>query len=94
MWLNAFNASIHYVYFGTNQAAVAEATPMSSEYREKITSNGNVHYLRGSLEPGFTYYWRVDAEIDDETTYKGDVWSFQTEWQGTMDNRENEDILF
>ena len=25
MWLNAFNASTHHVYFGANQVAVAEA---------------------------------------------------------------------
>ena len=80
MWLNAFGASTHRVYFGTNQATVAEATPTSSEYSEKITNDGNVYYLSRSLEPGSTYYWRVDAEIDDETTYKGDVWSFKTEW--------------
>ena len=80
MWLNAFGASTHHVYFGTNQANVGEAPPTSSEYSEKITSDGNVYYLSRSLEPGSTYYWRVDAEIDDETTYKGDVWSFKTEW--------------
>lgn len=80
MWLNAFGASTHHVYFGMNQATVAEATPMSPEYREKISSDGNVYYLSGRLEPGSIYYWRVDAEIDDETTYIGDVWSFQTEW--------------
>jgi len=80
MWLNAFGASTHHVYFGMNQATVAEATPMSPEYREKISSDDNVYYLSGRLEPGSIYYWRVDAEIDDETTYIGDVWSFQTEW--------------
>ena len=80
MWLNAFGASTHRVYFGTNKATVAEATLTSPEYSEKIASNGNEYYLSRSLEPGFTYYWRMDAEIDDETTYKGDVWSFQTEW--------------
>ena len=94
MWLNAFNASTHHVYFGANQAAVAEATPTSLEYRGKINSDGNVYYLSRSLEPGSTYYWRVDAEIDDATTYKGDVWSFQTDWRGTIDNRENGEILF
>ncbi|KAL9951207.1 hypothetical protein ACROYT_G043829 [Oculina patagonica] len=78
MWLNAFGASIHHVYFGTNKAKVAEATPKSPEYSAKITSDGNVYYLSESLQPGSTYYWRVDAEIDGETIYEGDVWSFQT----------------
>ncbi len=79
MWLNAFGASTHHVYFGTNNATVADAAPGSRENRENVTSDGNVHYLSESLAPGSTYYWRVDAEIDDKTIYKGDVWSFQTE---------------
>ena len=78
MWLNAFGASTHHVYFGTSQATVSEATPTSAEYSEKIISDGNVYYLSRSLKPGSTYYWRVDGEIDDNTTYKGDVWSFRT----------------
>ena len=94
MWLNAFNASTHLVYFGANKAAFAEATPTSPEYSQKITNDGNVYYLSRSLEPGSTYCWRVDAEIDLETTYKGDVWSSQTDWRGTIDNRENGEILF
>ena len=65
--------------FGTNKATVADATPTSPEHQAKITSEGIVHYLTESLNPGSTYYWRVEAEIDDTTSYKGDVWSFQTE---------------
>ena len=79
MWLNAFGASTHHVYFGTNKVTVTEATPESTEYSANITSDGNVYYFSESLEPGFSYFWRVDAEIDDKTIYKGDVWSFQTE---------------
>ncbi|KAL9965297.1 hypothetical protein ACROYT_G029075 [Oculina patagonica] len=79
MWLNAFGASTHHVYFGTDKAKVADATPNSPEYQAKITSDGNVHYLSESLSAGSTYYWRVDAEMDEKTIYKGDVWSFQTE---------------
>jgi hypothetical protein len=31
----------------------------------------------GTLQPGTTYYWRVD-EFTGATTYKGNVWSFTT----------------
>ena len=79
MWLNAFGASIHHVYFGTNKTNVTDAIPTSTEYQANITDDGNVYYLPESLRPGSIYYWRVDAEIDEQTTYKGDVWSFQTE---------------
>lgn len=78
MWLNAFGALTHHVYFGTNKAKVADASPNSAEYKAKIADDGNVYYLKESLRSGSTYYWRVDAELDENTTYKGDVWSFQT----------------
>lgn len=79
MWLNAYKASIHHVYFGTDRANVTSATPASAEYKERIIDNGNVHYLTESLLKGSTYYWRVDAVITAATTHKGDVWTFQTE---------------
>ena len=79
MWLNAFGASTHHVYFSTEKEKVADATPTSAEYQRKITDEGNVHYLPEALIGGSIYYWRVDAEIDHKTTYRGDVWSFQTE---------------
>ena len=79
MWLNAFGASTHHVYFGTDKAKVADATPTSPEYQAKVTTDANVYYLSESLQAGSTYYWRVDAEMDEKTTYKGDIWSFQTE---------------
>ena len=36
-----------------------------------------VYYLTENLQSGTTYYWRVDAEIDNKISYRGDVWSFQ-----------------
>ena len=63
MWLNAYGASNHRVYIGTNKAKVTEATPKSPEHQEKITEDGNVHYLKESLKSGTMYCWRVDAEL-------------------------------
>jgi hypothetical protein len=34
-------------------------------------------YVANNLEPGKTYFWRVD-EFDPPTTHKGKVWSFKT----------------
>ena len=79
MWLNAYGATTHHVYCGTNKAKVADATPKSAEYQTKITDDGNVHYLKDSLTLGVTYYWRVDAEMIEKINYKGDVWSLRTE---------------
>ena len=78
MWLNAYGVSTHHVYFGTNKANVAEATSKSPEHLAKITDDGNVYYLTKNLQSGITYYWRVDAEIEEQIIYRGDVWSFQT----------------
>ena len=78
MWLNAYGAKVHHVYFGTNKAKVTDATPKSPEHKAKITEDGNIHYITENLASGSTYYWRVDAELDDKTAYKGDIWSFQT----------------
>ena len=38
----------------------------------------NVMKLTAPLEDGRQYFWRVDAVINKEVTYKGDVWSFMT----------------
>ena len=74
MWLNALDASTDHVFFGTNKKKATDATPKSAK---KITNNGNVHYL-SRLEPRKTYYWRVDAVINEKTIYKGNVCSFTT----------------
>ena len=37
-----------------------------------------MYYLTENLQSGTTYYWRVDAEIDNKISYRGAVWSFQT----------------
>jgi hypothetical protein len=38
-------------------------------------------YVTDALEPGKTYYWRVD-EFDGAVTYPGDVWSFTIAREG------------
>ena len=76
MWLNAYGATTHPVYFGTNKAKVADATSESAEYQMKITDDGNVHYLKESLTSGVTYYWHVGAEFNEKINYKGDVWLY------------------
>ena len=79
MWLNAYGATTHHVCFETDEAKIADATPKSPEHREVVTEDGNVYYLNENLTSGSAYYWRVDAVMNDKMTYKGDIWSFQTE---------------
>jgi len=72
MWQEAYQANEHHVYFGTNQSSVAAATASSTEYKGSFTT-GNI-YEPGTLAFN-TYYWRVDALIDNQVV-KGTVWSF------------------
>ncbi len=66
-WTEGLKAKLHRVYFGDDLEAVTNAADGPQQVR--ATSNP------GLLEPGTTYYWRVD-EFEGPATYKGKVWSF------------------
>ncbi len=72
-WTPGFEAIFHTVYFSDNFDDVNDANggPM-----EPV-----IGHNPGPLEPGKTYYWRVD-EFDAVDTYKGAVWSFTTAGPG------------
>jgi hypothetical protein len=55
------------VYFGTS-------SPPAFVGNQEATT-----YYPGLLEPGTTYYWRIDeVEVDGTTVHTGDIWSFTT----------------
>ncbi|MHC4336235.1 MAG: LamG domain-containing protein, partial [Planctomycetota bacterium] len=67
-------ADEHDVYFGTDEQAVEDATTASAEYRPPSQEPNS--YDAGALEtldPGVTYYWRID-EVTDPCVWKGQVW--------------------
>jgi hypothetical protein len=72
-WTAGFGAKLHTVYFGDNFDDVNNAT---GGLPQGITT-----YALNTLEPGKSYYWRVD-EFDSVNTYKGDVWSFTIAKEG------------
>ena len=76
MWLEGYKAVSHDVYFGTDRDAVAKADHNSKEYKGNQTNN---IFDPGPLEPGKTYYWRIDVITESGTIIKGDVWSFTVE---------------
>lgn len=78
MWLNALGARVHHVYLGQNLTRVTEASVNDPEYKTTLKDDANVYLLKGKLKVDSQYYWRVDAEISDQVTYRGDVWSFTT----------------
>ena len=64
------------VYFGTNQAAVANAVTSSPEYKGHPTGAGQYGPL--TLDYYGYYYWRIDGvNIATGKLYKSPVWSFK-----------------
>jgi len=68
-WTAKWKAALFSVYFGTDQAEVANAAGAAP--------SGKLTFDPGPLELDSTYYWRVDS-FDGVTWSTGDVWSFTT----------------
>jgi hypothetical protein len=69
VWSGGYNAKVHIVYFGENYDDVDAGTGGTAK-----GSAGTTSFNPGTLEPGKTYYWRID-ENDGFEIHKGDVWS-------------------
>jgi hypothetical protein len=74
MWLGAYGAECHHVYFASSRTEIEAATPDSPVYRK--TQENNI-FAPGLLKPDTTYYWRLDAMKDGSLT-RGCVWTFTT----------------
>ncbi len=71
-WSPSGAAKSQNVYFGTNPE------PGQAEFKMSVGSTATASlYIQPVLEPGATYYWRVDTVAADGTVYPGKVWSFQ-----------------
>lgn len=60
-WSPIPSANTYHVYFGTDEAAVTNASPTSPEYLGSSTSTF-VENGVSDLEPGQTYFWRISYE--------------------------------
>jgi hypothetical protein len=72
-WEAGYKGVMHEVYMGTSPdlGAADLVGPRSGM---------TMFYYTGVLQPGVTYYWRVDEiEADATTVNAGDVWSFTTQ---------------
>ncbi len=77
-WSAGATATSHDVYLSDSLEAVENGTDEAFQGNQSTTSfiAGFVGFaFPEGLVPGTTYYWRVD-EVDPETTYEGQVWSF------------------
>ena len=67
-WTPADAAAAHNVYLGT----APDAMDLIAE------GDGAASQAAVTLEPGLTYFWRVDAIDADGVVSEGDVWTFDT----------------
>jgi len=76
-WKSGKRASLHQVYFGTDEEAVRSANTGSPEYKGS-QETGSESYDPGILELETTYYWRIDEvnNLDTDSPWVGEVWSF------------------
>jgi len=72
MWLQAYGSTASEVYFGNSELTVKNADVNSAEFMGRQTNN---IFYPGTLISGETYYWRIDAIVDNKPVI-GDVWSF------------------
>jgi len=77
-WSPGESAASHNVYLGTEKSAVDNADTNSLEFRTNLPLGGESYDPPGDLEPGVTYYWRIDEvnESDPNSPWKGFTWSF------------------
>jgi hypothetical protein len=83
-WTRGDTAVSHDVYFGDNYNAVAAGTGGTFRVNQPLASTWYIvgaglpgDPAPGGLQPGKTYYWRIDeVEASGTTKNIGDVWSF------------------
>ena len=73
IWRNAFSATEHHLYFGSDRTDVTNADKTNQEF-QGVFSKKNVYRLKKLEER--VYFWRVDAVIEGRLV-KGDVWSVE-----------------
>jgi len=71
-WTPGSSAQWHNVYLGTTP----ELGPADFKAKQMLMQTMYWHFA--GLEPGKTYYWRIDEVEAGGTVYQGDVWSFTT----------------
>lgn len=73
-WAPALRATSHTLYLSTSRREVKNGEAVALRGRP-VTSEWEIP--KGTLKPNETYFWRVDAEIDNQV-FQGDVWHFRT----------------
>ncbi|MFC1603429.1 hypothetical protein ACFL5F_00235 [Planctomycetota bacterium] len=92
IWDAGAVAASHEVYFGTDAAAVKNATKSSPEYKGP-KGLGEESYNPGKLALTTTYYWRIDEvnDVNPDSPWAGNIWSYTTSDFFVIDDFENYD---
>ncbi|MFA5292709.1 MAG: hypothetical protein WC496_06705 [Phycisphaerae bacterium] len=81
-WTKGKDATSHDVYFGTDEAAVTDATtsnPLGVFKGNQAEAVGGLNkYVPGLLAKNTTYYWRIDERGAAGSPWKGLIWHFTT----------------
>lgn len=87
-WTAGDSAVSHELYFGTDEAAVAQAdnTDITGIYKG---THGPGTYTASGLELGETYYWRVDEVDSNGYRTAGRLWQFSVAAFEVIDNMES-----
>jgi hypothetical protein len=86
-------AASHEVYFGSDADAVKNATKASPEYKG-ARALGEESYDPGKLTLNTAYFWRIDEinDVNPDSPWAGNVWSFTTGDFFVIDDFEDYDI--
>jgi len=76
-WTPAEGATEHSVYFGMDPTAVSDADASDTTGVYRGTTDTNEYSPIESVEPGQTYYWRIDEhDAPGDLISKGPIWTF------------------
>ncbi len=92
-WRPGREAAEHIVYVSTDRQAVVNGTEPLVTVPEDLSppGTGRAEYGPLSIDLDKTYYWRVDEvnNIEIETIWQGNVWSFSTQLYRVVDDFES-----
>ncbi len=88
-WSTGEGASEHDVYFGTEQAVVADADASDTTGVYKGRQNATSYTPDGITMDSGPFYWRIDEVANDGTIVEGGVWSFTVADYALVDDFES-----
>ncbi|MHC4354188.1 MAG: LamG domain-containing protein, partial [Planctomycetota bacterium] len=88
-WSAGEGASQHDVYFGTDQAAVADADASDTTGVYVGRQNATSYTPDGITMGSGPFYWRIDEVANDGTIVAGGIWSFSVADYALVDDFES-----